>query len=198
MAETQGTQVEESIVSKLTVATLGCNPSLVKNMKADDPALENGELPLARLYGQLSGVRFQDDKVKGQVYTYFVGTFEGVNMQTGEVQRSGKMFLPKGISEIVEDAVRKASDADGKLTASLDFAFELRSIKASNPIGYSYKVLSLKSPAQVDELKALRDLVMKAGAVSQKRLTATQRGSGPTTIDANAPQSGHTVGKKSA
>ena len=178
MAET--TQVSESIVSKLTIASLGCNPSAVKTLPPEE--LVNGELPVARLYGKLTDVRYQEDKAKGQVYTYFVGTFEGINMQTGEVMRSGKLFLPKGISELVEDATKKAREIDEK--ASIAFAFEVRSIKATNPIGYSYKVLALKSPEAEDELKLVRDLVHKAGTVEVKRLTGSQTGKAQTV---NAP-----------
>ncbi len=184
MAET--TTVEESIISKLTMATIGCNPSAVKTLP--DSELQNGELPLARIYGKLTDVRYQDDKAKGQIYTYFVGSFEAINMQTGEVLRSGKLFLPKGISELVEDSTKKARAVDEK--ASIAFAFEVRSIKANNPIGYSYKVLSLKSPEAEDELKAIRDLVHKAGAIDVKRLTGSQTGK-PRTIDS-------VPGKKSA
>lgn len=183
MAET--TQVEESIVSKLTIATLGCNPSKVKTLAADSLELQNGELPIARLYGKLTDVRYQDDKAKGQVYTYFVGTFEGINMETGEVMRSGKLFLPRGISELVEDATKKARAIDEK--ASISFAFEVRSIKATNPIGYSYKVLALKSPEAEDELKTVREMVHQAGAIDVKRLTGTQAGKAQTI---NAPPAG--------
>jgi hypothetical protein len=171
-------QVEESIISKITMATLGCNPSAVKSLPADSPELQNGELPLARIYGKLADVKYQDDKTKGQIYTYFVGSFEAINMQTGEVMRSGKLFLPKGISELVEDATKKAREKDDK--ASIAFAFEVRSIKATNPIGYSYKVLALKSPEATDELKELRDMIHKAGAVDVKRLTGSQTGKGTT------------------
>jgi hypothetical protein len=172
------TQVEESIIAKITMATIGCNPSAVKTLP--DAELQNGELPLARIYGKLSDVRYQDDKAKGQIYTYFVGNFEAINMQTGEVLKSGKLFLPKGISEMVEDSTKKARAIDSN--ASIAFAFEVRSIKAQNPIGYSYKVLSLKPPEAEDELKGIRDLVHKAGAVEVKRLTGSQAGK-PQTIN---------------
>jgi hypothetical protein len=181
MAET--TTVEESIISKITMASIGCNPSAVKTLP--DAELQNGELPLARIYGKLSDVKYQDDKAKGQIYTYFTGSFEAINMQTGEVLKSGKLFLPKGISELVEDSTKKARAVDPN--ASIAFAFEVRSIKATNPIGYSYKVLSLKAPEAEDELKAIRDLVHKAGAVEVRKLTGGQTGK-PTTI--NAPAAG--------
>jgi hypothetical protein len=170
------TNVDESIISKITMATIGCKPGLVA-------ALPDGqnELPIARLYGKLTKVGYQEDKASGQTYTYFVGTFEAVNMQSGEVFRSGKMFLPKGISELVEQAVNKNEGA------AVSFAFQVNSIKANNPIKYSYKVLALKSPEAEDELKAIRELVAKAGTLEAKRLTGSQTGAGPKTLEGNPP-----------
>jgi hypothetical protein len=178
MAETT---VEESIISKITMATIGCKPALVTTL----PEGQN-ELPIARLYGKLSDVRYQDDKAKGQIYTYFIGTFEAINMQDGDVYRSGKMFLPKGISELVEDATKKAREKDPK--ASIAFAFEVRAIKANNPIKYSYKVLALKNPEAADELREIRESVQKAGTIEVKKLTNSQTGAGPKTIDAKEPE----------
>jgi hypothetical protein len=174
-AATQHTQVEEAIIGKITMSAIGCKPGLVQTL----PDGEN-ELPLARLYGKLNEVRVQNDKDKGVSYTYFVGTFEAINMQDGEVFRSGKMFLPKGISELVEAAVQKNPNT------AIGFAFQVNAIKANNPAKYSYKVLALKSPEAEDELKGIRDLVAKAGTVTARRLTGTQTGAGPKTLEGNA------------
>lgn len=171
------THVDVGVISKITMATIGTKPGLVTALKDE----EGNELPIARLYGKLSEVRYQDDKAKGQIYTYFVGNFEAINMQSGEVYKSGKLFLPKGISELVEDGVKKGREKDPN--ASISFAFQVNSIKAKNPIGYSYKVLQLKPVEPEDELKAIRDLIAKAGTVEQRRLTGTQTGAGPRTID---------------
>lgn len=177
MADTQAkhTQVEESIIGKITVSAIGCKPGLVQTL----PEGEN-ELPLARLYGKLNEVRTQTDKDKGVTYTFFVGSFEAINMQDGEVYRSGKMFLPKGISELVEAAVNKNPNA------AIGFAFELRAVKANNPAKYSYKVLALVNPEAVDELAQLRATVAAAGTMSTKRLTTQQTGAGSKVIDAGA------------
>jgi hypothetical protein len=52
--------------------------------------------------------------------------------------------------------------------------------------------LALKSPEATDELKELRDAVLKAGTFNVRRLTGTQKGTGPGTIE------GQTAAKKSA
>jgi hypothetical protein len=154
---------EESYIAKLTIATLGCTPSLVKTL----PMGEN-KLAICRLYGKASAVKFQEDKAKGQVYTFFAGTFEGINLQDGTVQRSGKLFLPKGISEIVEQAISEAQKNDDK--ASVSFAFEIRAVKAGNPIGYSYEAAALKSPQAEDELAEMRTMIAKLPTHEQKQL----------------------------
>lgn len=166
MAETQ---VASSMISKITMATIKTKPGLVSTL----PDGEN-ELPLARLYGTLDNVVYQDDKVSGQIFTSFVGSFEAINMQDGEVYTSGKMFLPKGISDLVESAVKKNPNS------AIQFAFEVRAIKANNPAKYSYKVLPLVNPETSDALAELRRRVLSAGTINVKSLTAGQRGQSTT------------------
>lgn len=160
---------EESYVSKLTIKTLGCNPSMVKTL----PDGEN-KLAICRLYGKVQDVKYQENKDKGEVYTFFAGTFEGINMQNGEVLRSGKLFLPKGISEVVESEVKNLRAKDDK--ASVSFAFEIRAVKATNPIGYSYEAAALKKPEAEDELSELRSAISKFPTLAQKQLTTAKGG----------------------
>lgn len=177
MADAQNsTQADSSIISKITVASIGCKPGEV-NAKENEGITE---LPLARLYGTLDAAKPQVDVASGRTDIVFVGNFEAINMQTGEVFKSGKMYLPKGLSELVEGEVNKNPGT------AIAFAFELRSIKANNPAKYSYKALPLVSPEKSDALSALRERVLKAGSITAKTLTTSQRGTGPTTIDGDA------------
>lgn len=156
---------EESYISKLTIKTLGCVPARVTG-------LPDGEdkLALCRIFGKAVEVGAQEDKfTPGNFVSYFKGNFEGINMQTGETYRSGKLYLPKGISEIVEAAVKTMREKD-EATASVSFAFELRSVKASNPIGYSYEAVALRKPEAEDELAEIRRLVMEAPTMENKKL----------------------------
>jgi hypothetical protein len=184
MTEVSG---EESYVSKLTVKTLGCVPSAVKAMKPEELVASGGKLALCRLYGKAAEVKYQDDKNNpGTVHTYFVGTFEGINLQDGTVLRSGKLFLPKGISEVVEMAIKnaKARNKDD----SVAFAFEIRSVVSTNPIGYSYEAAALKSPEAEDELKEMREIIAKLPTHDQKRLAAAQgKGAPPKTLEGQHP-----------
>lgn len=162
MAEEVEVSGEESYVSKLTIKSLGCNPNMVKTLKKE----QGTKLAIARMYGKASAVKYQEDKDNGKIYTYFAGTFEGINLQDGTVLRSGKMFLPEGISNVVETAIKTAQSKDDK--ASISFAFEIRAVQASNPIGYSYEAAAIQKPEAEDELAAMRKTI--AGFTAGKQL----------------------------
>lgn len=173
---------DEVYVSKLTTKTLGCKPDMVKTL----PDGQN-KLAIARLYGKAAEVKYQEDKNNpGTIHTFFAGNFEGINMQTGESVRSGKLFLPKGISEVVEKAIKDAKAKDPK--ADIAFAFEIRAVKATNPIGYSYEAVALRSPEAEDQLKEMREAIAKMPTKDAvKALPAT--GGGPRTIEGTAKKS---------
>ena len=144
---------EANLIGKLTLKGMGCRPQKVTAIDG-----EKAKLALAHIIGKAQEVRYQDDKSgSGTIHTFFVGNFEGVNLETGDVYHSGKLFLPRGISELVEAAIKEAQKHDKN--ASISFAFELRSVKANNPIGYSYEARALKKPEQEDELGELRKLL---------------------------------------
>lgn len=155
---------EESYVAKLTVKTLGCNAIMVKTLPP-----EQTKLALCRIFGKAADTKEMQTKDPSGVptiHTFFTGVFEGINLQDGTVLRSGKLFLPKGISEVVESAIKNAQAKDDK--ASVSFAFEIRSVKATNPIGYSYEAVALKDPAAEDELAEMRNAIAKLPTHEQK------------------------------
>ena len=177
MAETK-VSGEESYVSKLTVATLGCQPVLVKALPPDQT-----KLSLCRIFGKCSGVGYQDDKERGAIHTFFKGNFEGINLQDGTVLRSGKMYLPKGISEVMEKVVNEVAAKEGGnavLKESVAFAFEIRSVKAGNKIGYSYEAVALKDPHAEDELAAMRTAIASMPTHEQKQLAGKNTSGGKT------------------
>lgn len=168
---------EETYVSKLTIATLGCIPAAVK-------AEASGKLAIARLFGKADDVKYQPNKDTGETYTFFAGNFEGINMQDGTVLRSAKLFLPKGISEIVETAIKTAKSKDEK--NQIAFAFEIRAVKASNPAGYSYEAVALKDPHAEDELAAMRTQLATIPTLEQKRLQAQDGGKSGKVLEGQA------------
>lgn len=141
-----------NILPKMSLKTIGCKPKEVATA-------ESGRLQLARVYGLADGSRFvADDKSVTGSYTFFTGTFEAVNLQDGEIYRSSKLFLPGGISEMFEKEVAKAKKDDPN--AELQFAFEIRAKRDTNPIGYSYEAQALRKIETNDPLAAIRGAML--------------------------------------
>ena len=157
------TQATENFVGKLSIKALGCDPRLPRDVSAQ---------VLCRIYGKAQGLKHGEDKVRGDVWTALQGTFEGVNIQDGspkygQTLQSGKLFLPAGIQDVIEGAVREIENSSNAETASVVFALEISSVKAENPIGYSYQAKNLVArPAAKDELSELRTAIeAKVGKV---------------------------------
>lgn len=151
--QVEGLAHAETIVAKLSVKTMGCNAAAVKGMP------EGQKAELCRIYGMVMDVEQKEDKFKeGAFVTKFQGTFEGINLETGEIFRSGVLYLPAGISETMEAAFKQIQLQDK--TAQVQFAFEIRSVKAGNPIGYSYEAQAIRRPSKDDPLAELRQSML--------------------------------------
>lgn len=141
---------EVVIISKMSVAMLKCNPRVAAVGK-DEPAVK---VPICRIYGKADGTKATEDKVTGTIHVALTGLFEGENLKTGDIYRSGKLYLPKGVHEMVESAVAKL---DSKAGDTVNFALEISVVTATNPIGYSYESKNLIATKETDELESLRN-----------------------------------------
>ncbi len=145
--------------SRLTLKEMGCKADDVLKM-AESPANRGviPELRLAHIYGQASRCGVQADKNTGQEFVYFIGTFEGVNLQTGEVTQSSKLYLPPGASETLEDMINRVQDR--RKGAIVNFAFEIVSVPSDETrSGIAYKTRTILQPEQSDMLGRVRDVV---------------------------------------
>jgi hypothetical protein len=169
--ETESNVPDDNYVSKLSVKALGCDPRLAKG---------SNRQVLCRIYGKAQGLKHGEDKQRGDVWTALQGTFEGVNVQDGsedygKTLRSGKLFLPGGIQDVIEGAVKDIAKSASAETASVVFAVELSSVKAANPIGYSYEARNLVPRTTQDEMATLRQMVEdKAGKLKALPAPATK------------------------
>jgi hypothetical protein len=153
---------EVTVVTKMTVKDIGCNPKKVTAMdkNADGTPVR---LPLCKIYGVATGYKSGEDKRTGTVFTALTGSFEAQNLQeknedgTPKVYQSGKLFLPAGIQETIEEPLRNAKDNDQVL--SVEFGFEIYAVQASNPIGYSYQAKPLLQASATDALSRVRELM---------------------------------------
>jgi hypothetical protein len=149
---------DESYKSKITIKDIGCDPKKVATA-------ESGNHPLARIYGVVHDVTAKESKtIAGNIEVAFIGEFEAINLEDGRVFRSGRLYLPKGISEVMEKTFAGIKSSDKN--ATVEFAFEIASVKASNPIGYSYEAKALRKATQVDALADLRNTMKSLPAVA--------------------------------
>jgi hypothetical protein len=134
-----------TLIAKLSVKGIGCVP-----VGRSTPT------SLCVILGRASGIKtgVQKDK-SGEItgeWSALTGSFQAKNLETGEVFRSGKLFLPSGIHEVVESKVKELGETGGVV----EFALEIRSIESSSPAGYKYQAVPLIEPAaNQDELAHL-------------------------------------------
>lgn len=165
---------QENYISKITLKGIGCKPAAVTALPAGE------KWPLARIYGVLGETRFKDSvALPGSVELMLVGEFEAINLETGEVFRSGKLYLPPGIAELMQKTLIKLQSEDEK--ASVEFAFEIRTVHATNPIGYSYEAQAIGSAKKVDALAQLRGAMAQLPVIGpsvtgkEKQLTSGKK-----------------------
>jgi hypothetical protein len=147
------TRAEIHTAKQLTLKALGCEPESVVDIKET-----RARMPLAHIYGIASRFGFQEDsRGTGRTYTFFIGNFEGTNLQTGEQLQSNKLYLPDTAAEKLEATM---AAAQRKLkNSTVDFAFEIASVKNENSHGgYSYDVKDLLKPETSDPLERVREL----------------------------------------
>lgn len=122
----------------------------VKAVYGEIEAPEKGHSkPLITVYGNAR--RATTESTTFGDYVKFLGMFESVNMDSGEVFQSGALIVPG----IVENLIFGALGSDENISG-VQFAFEIGVKSDKTPTGYSYTVKSLVQPAKDDVLADLR------------------------------------------
>ncbi|WWT38288.1 ssDNA binding protein [Enterobacteria phage PRDfuchsia] len=156
------------IVSKLTLKTIGAQPK---------PHSVKENTALASIYGRVRGKKVGQSTFGD--FIKFEGEFEGVNLATGEVFRSGALILPKVLESLLAGAV------DGENT-TVDFAVEVWAKPSEKGnTGYEYGIKPLIEPAASDELAQLRQTVKAAAlpAPAKEAPAAAAKGKGKATAE---------------
>jgi len=109
---------------------------------------ESGILPLMRLFG-VAGKKLSTGNSTYGEWTAFNGQFRAINLRTGEIVESGKLFVP----EVAENMLVAALAAEG--VESVEFGFDIGVERAETTIGYQYTVTTLQDAKQADPLAAL-------------------------------------------
>lgn len=153
---------EPKIIAKLSLKAMSATPN--------KGAIEPGKpVILAAIYGvanksEVITTNFGES-------TRFTGNFEGLNVATGEVFRSGKAFLPSIVESLLEEAVNSTDDA------GIEFAFEIGAEHSEKGnMGYAYTVRPLRKMAESDSLSHLRSEVQ----THLKSLPAPEESKAPT------------------
>jgi hypothetical protein len=139
------------LISKLSLTTIGTTGKLLAAAKVSDPSITR--LKLATIYGQAFGIKIKTNKDTGDVYESITGEFEAVNVINGNVYRSGILYLPDGIHQTVEGAVKALQNDNDSVT----FALDIYAVPSTSPAGFAYSAESLIKAKKVDPLEEMRN-----------------------------------------
>jgi hypothetical protein len=121
---------------------------------------EKGSTPLFQVIGQTYGIR-EGEGEYGK-WTALVGTFEAINLKTGEFFSGPECFLPEPFNSMIANQLK----GEGAVKA-VDFAFEV-GLKPPGPdstVQYEYTCKPINDPKQGDPLKELRARLPKFAAL---------------------------------
>lgn len=144
-AQTEGASPELNPTRKISAKTV-----MGGKMKKDWIP-EKGSKPLFQVIGQAYGIREgQGDYGK---WTALVGTFEAVNLITGEFFAGPECFLPEPFNSMLANKLKGPEKVN-----AVDFAYEI-GVSPPGPddtVQYVYTCKPIHDPTAGDPLKALR------------------------------------------
>lgn len=135
---------EVKLVSKLGGNLF--NPDRIFGTPSDQKSFLCGTL-----LGIATAIYEKYDKVKDETHQGFAGNFEFIDADPSAVgYKSGILYLPGGINEMLMDAVKAA---DG---GQVQFVFEVYSERAENARKRAWSFKDLAPAAQIDPMAELR------------------------------------------
>jgi hypothetical protein len=155
---------------KLTLKDIGA-PDLVKTLTDQEYTAAGRKYVLGYLSGKASGFIKRTMPKDNQEFEGLAGSFwiMPADPQREELE-SGLLFIPDAFHNLIGDALRKAKSTDEN--ASVEFAFEVSSIKANNPAGYSWDFKPAIPFQGTHVLSDTMSKVRKIAADRQKLLAA--------------------------
>lgn len=176
MADGNGTTRPRTQLGKLALKDLG-EPAKVKTMDAADLKATGNKYIMGYLIGRARGVIERTDEKKAEVFEGLSGHFRMIPSDpTWEEKESGVLFIPDAFHNMIADKLKAAwkANPDDK-NASVEFAFEVASIPAKNPAGYSWSFTPAREFSEVDPLDNLMKDVAKLPAFKPRALAAPAR-----------------------
>lgn len=105
-------------VKKIGAGTLGYDKKALRELCAKKPA------KVFKVYGLATNVRYGTHNENGD-WTKFLGQFEAVDLGTGEVVRSGELFLPSSVTPILESQIISGKGDEEVQFKGIQFAMEV-------------------------------------------------------------------------
>lgn len=134
MADTETRQRSQR--TKLTLKDLG-QPSRVGQMSPAELTASKGRYVMGYLVGKASGFIERSDPKTDEKFEGLAGTFMSIPSDVGTDElESGVLFIPDAFHNLIAAKLREAKKDD--INAEVEFAFEISSIVAKNPAGYSW------------------------------------------------------------
>lgn len=129
------------LLPSISTANLGITMDDIRECVKKAPA------KIFEVFGSITALRY--GKTKHGEFIDFKGQFEVINNLTGEVVRSGSVFLPSIVANMVEAQFLKAKNVEGFSGYLVDFMVGAK--KSDKPIGYEYTVQSNIEPDEEDD-----------------------------------------------
>lgn len=129
---------------------------------------DDGEVILAQIMGVATGIKTGESD-KGP-WTALLGSFQGINMETGSIYRSGVCFLPNIVMNLL---LPKLLEKDSK---AIEFAFNI-GIKSDDKSATKYVYIAepIFDTAENDPLEMLTKKLPKTEIASTKAIEHKKR-----------------------
>lgn len=148
-------------ITKLAPKNIG-DPKPAGSLKADGDFIV-----LGTLMGIVTGVTVSKSPDQLKTYVGLKGAFEAVPTDAERpILHAGKCFMHESFMVPIIDQLgfdsetgkRREAEEGQSFASQVQFKAEVRAIKASNPIGYTWGLVNLMPPSAADPLAALRAL----------------------------------------
>ena len=147
-------------VKKLTVRDILGGAPNIKAIINHDEANPGAELWLVEIIGIATAYRPGTVKDTGQPYIRFLGSFQGTNLETGQMFQSGSCILPGAIPDLLFGALQMGN--------AVQFGFKIGvKFEQKAATKYVYVVESMTEQSSTDPLAQLANAIRSGGAMPQ-------------------------------
>lgn len=140
------------IVKKITMSSIGCKPDIEKLIEFKNVHGVATVMPLATVYGLVSDYKAGAGKDGMGDYIKFLGQFRAINVETGQIFKSGAAILPGAAPDLVYGALRAMGEQGGAVEFGFNFGVRFDPTAATK---YVYDVQQITEVGQSDPLAQL-------------------------------------------